>query len=135
MGTKRMIKLLMAEGVQRNDAAAFVRAYHKVKEKPAIKLFPELVNPPAPLVRTKTVYPSAYAVQHVMPKAYISSAPIEVEHYVKGKLVEKLANGLQSSGVILFEHKEYANDVIFTAKIRVLPPEASEVYALGSWDG
>ena len=133
MSTKRAMKMLMAEGVQRNDAAAFVRAYHKLKDKPAIKLFPELIVPSVPLVRTQTLYPSQYAVQHVLPKTFMGEGTIDIQRYMKRKLTEKLVEGLVNSGFILFEHKEYANEVIFTAKIRVLPLEATEAHTLGEW--
>lgn len=57
MRTKKMIKQLMAEGVQRNDAAAFVRAYHKLKFKPVIRQFPELIVPPLMPIQTKNNLP------------------------------------------------------------------------------
>ena len=133
MGTKKIIKLLMAEGVQRNDAAAFVRAYQKLKFKSVIRQFPELIVPPPMPIRTQTIYPKQYAAEFVLSKQEIRSGSFDYERYVRHKLSEKLARGLEYSGFILFEHKEYAEDVVFTAKLRVLSPDGLEVHTLRGW--
>lgn len=132
--TRRMIKLLMAEGVQRNDAVAFVKAYHKVKDKSVVRQFPELIVPPPMPISTKTIYPETCAAQHVVSKMDLRLWSIDYDRYIKHKLLEKMAHGLVSRGFILFENKEYAADVVFTAKLRVLPPETVEAYTLGNWD-
>ena len=125
MGTKKIIKLLMAEGVQRNDAAAFVRAYNKVKHKKVIREFPELILPrPVVPIHSETMQPVTYAVQRVVSKREMESDAIDWDRYITDKLANQLAAGILRSGMILLERKGVANDVIFTAKLRILPPEA-----------
>lgn len=45
MSSRRTIKKLMAAGIQRNDAAAFVKTYNKIKAAGMTNLFHEWICP------------------------------------------------------------------------------------------
>ena len=133
MSTKRMVKLLMAEGVQRNDAAAFVGTYQKLKFKPVIRQFPELIVPPAVVIPPRRIETSCFVSQIAQSKLELAYCTADRENWIKRRLVENMMQHLLNSGVVEFIHKEYAAEVVFTAKMRVLPPETVDVYTLGQW--
>ena len=132
MSTKRLTKLLMAEGVQRNDAAAFVEIYRKMRNRAVIKLFPELVAPPAVVIPPRRIEPSCFVSQIAQSKMELNCTA-DRQQWIKRRLVENMMQHLLNSGMVEFTHKEYAAEMVFTARMQVLPPQVREVYTMGNW--
>lgn len=124
MNSKHMIKKMMAAGIQRNDAATFVKVYHAVKAAGMTRLFPELELPPEPFVRTKMVEPYRLKAEHAVDYQTLERVgATNYERYVKSILEEALVRGLTAPGAIKITRRDECYGVVFCAEARLLPPE------------
>lgn len=101
MNRNKTIKQLMAIGVQRNDAAAFARAYRKIMYAKMEDLFPEIVKPVMPLVgvvhnhQVKTIRASSIVNREM---AFPWADSDEVTTVITERLCDELAKSLIQSG-------------------------------------
>ena len=107
MNRKKTIKQLMAIGVQRNDAAAFARAYRKIMDAKREDLFPEIVKPVMPVmgvVNTHNV--EKFKAEYLVPEDHVSyfiENPEELANRIKDELSQGLARGLMENGAIIMQ--------------------------------
>lgn len=128
MNSKKTIKQLMAIGVQRNDAAAFARAYRKIMYARREDLFPEIVKPVIPLVGTvfnhRVVPFRAECFVQDSQMAFFRENKEEFAARIMAKLGNELAECLMENGAIVMRI-EPIQDVgtKYTATVRVAMPE------------
>lgn len=127
MKNKKIVKQLMAVGVQRNDAAAFARTYRKIKATKMEALFPEIMGPAMPPVVYKH-YPAQQLRAVVeMTDAKIrgfSADGVDLKQYVGEKLAREMTNHLYSSGVMQIESRRvYPNSTQFVTTVHVVLPQ------------
>ena len=127
MQNKKIVKQLMAIGVQRNDAAAFARTYRKIKATKMEALFPEIMGPAMPQVVYEH-YPAQMlrAVVEMTDEKIIGLAAdgVDMKQYVGEKLAKEIANHLYSSGVMQIESRiMHTNSTRFVATVHVVLPQ------------
>lgn len=109
MKQKKTIKQLMAIGVQRNDAAAFARAYRKIMDAKREDLFPEIVKPVMPVMgtvlnyRVETIRASSM-VNRQMAFPYCDDE--EFTTMIMERLSDELAKNLIQSGAAAMSIKQ-----------------------------
>lgn len=124
---KKTIKQLMAIGVQRNDAAAFARAYRKIMDAKMEGLFPEIVKPVMPVMGTAINYRvipfrAAYTATE-MQMAFFRENYKEFELNIKNELSVELAKCLMESGAITMRIEQICGvGTQYTATVRVSMP-------------
>lgn len=130
MKNKKITKQLMAIGVQRNDAAAFARTYHKIVSRGRRDLFPELTIPAPPMVRTAMLSVQTLKVSILRHRAILYAAEASgacVDQYIRKKMAEELAQCLLSSPYVLYQQRDLlTGEREFTARIRVVEPAEGE---------
>ena len=127
MTNKKITKQLMAIGVQRNDAAAFARAYHKIMDAKREDLFPEIVKPVMPVVGTVVNYRVApFRAVYMAPadqRAFFRENHEEFANRIKAKLSRELAEGLMNNGYITMRIEEIIGvGTQYTATVNVAMP-------------
>lgn len=129
MRQKKLVKQLMAAGVQRNDAAAFVKTYRAVKDAGLTRLFPELELPPAPVIQTRTVRPERLCAKYTVDSYEMNyrGGSVDWDAYMNKRLVKELAHRLKDSGLVCFSKRATPLWTEFCAEVRVLPMDAKEV--------
>lgn len=113
MKQKRMIKQLMAMGLQRNDATGFVRAYRRVVAMGREDLFPLLVPPEAPRV----VY-QHYPAMKLHGSITVTDARLQslldsrenLDEYLGRHLAREIAGVLFSSGAVQVQRRRVFPD-------------------------
>lgn len=123
MNNKKIAKQLMAIGVQRNDAAAFARAYRKIVDAEMDYLFPEIVKPVMP-VRLSVVN---YDLIPIRAKCTVSDiqmelladSPGDLYRRVTGKIATMLADKLAESGAMKISTEKVKFGVEFTGTVNV----------------
>ena len=122
---KRIAKQLMAIGVQRNDAAAFVRTYRKIMDANREDLFPEIIKPVVP-VQFKAVNVSPYRL-----RVSVTVSDREMEWHcqhpddLKRRAVDTLASRLAdelAKGTMKIEHRKVNGAVEFIGTVNVIHP-------------
>lgn len=109
MNRKKTIKQLMAIGVQRNDAAAFARAYRKIMYHNREDLFPEIVKPVMPMVgvvhncRVETIRASSIVNKQM---AFPCVDNEEFTTMITERLSDELAKSLIQSGAAALTIKQ-----------------------------
>ena len=110
MTQKKSIKQLMAIGVQRNDAAAFVRAYRKIRENKREDMLPWILEPEPPKIVRKE-FPVAtlratYEISAIELEMQRRATPdADINSTIHGKLVHALANELLKSRAVKMEYQ------------------------------
>lgn len=127
MKNKQITKQLMAIGVQRNDAAAFARAYRKVMDAKREDLFPEIVKPVMPVVHTVIDYRvTPFRAVYMAPAgqmAFFRENHEEFANRIKVKLAKELAEGLLHNGAITMRIEEIMGiGTQYTATVNVAMP-------------
>ena len=132
MTNKKIVKQLMAIGVQRNDAAAFAKAYRKIMDAGREDLFPEIVNPVMPMNVVYKHYPAqklqaTYELSNVQRRLLFISLD-ELLQDVRCKLAYELANALLESGMVRVEAREQPDSCIggstqYRAIVHVVMPQ------------
>lgn len=124
MNRKKQIKQLMSIGVQRNDAAAFARTYHKIVSRGRRDLFPELTIPAPLVVRTTILSVQTLKVSILRHRTILYAAEASgacVDPYIRKKMAEELAQCLLSSPYVLYQQRDLpTGEREFTARIRVV---------------
>lgn len=127
MSRKKLIKQLMAVGISRNDATAFVRTYRKVKDTGMDRLFHMMEMPPEPVIRTRTVRPERLRVKYTIDKYEMENrGAIDWDAYMEDRLIRQLAQRLKDSGVVCFYKRATPLWTEFYAETNVLPPDVQE---------
>ena len=126
MTRKRYVKQLMALGIQRNDAAGFVKAARIIQDKGMGHLVPDLVfDMPVPInVQQREIKKMAATFTGSI-EFELSNLPAEEKkEYIKGRLCHALANGLIDSGLckITATTDERAHAITYRAAIEVAVP-------------
>lgn len=109
MNRKKTIKQLMAIGVQRNDAAAFARAYRKIMYAKKEDLFPEIIKPVMPMVgvvhnhRVETIRASSIVHRDM---AFPCADNEEFTTVITERLSDELAKSLIQSGAAALSIKQ-----------------------------
>lgn len=123
MKQKKKIKQLMALGIQRNDAAGFVRASSIIKAK-GLPL-PGLIDPPVPItVQQRKIkefaacFTCGWDVELVLPAE-------EKKEYIKRRLGEEMGKGLLGSGLCKIQARadRARQSVTYRAIIEVAVPQ------------
>lgn len=127
MTNKKITKQLMAIGVQRNDAAAFARAYRKVMDARREDLFPEIVKPVMPVVGRAIDYRvTPFRAVYMAPDsqmAFFRESHEEFANRIKAKLSKELAEGLMLNGCITMRTEEIMGiGTQYTATVNVAMP-------------
>lgn len=127
MNRKKTIKQLMAIGVQRNDAAAFARAYRKVMDARREDLFPEIVKPVMPVVGTVincqlTPIRAAYLAP-ASKMAFFRENNEEFATRIRAELSKELANVLMENGAVKMRIEQIMGvGTQYTAIVNVVMP-------------
>lgn len=133
MTQKKTIKQLMAIGVQRNDAAAFVRAYRKIRENKREDMLPWILEPEPPRIMREELpiatLSASYeisAIELEMRRRAIPGA--DINSAIHGKLVHALANELLKSRAVKMEYRSQLDNAGFefrrvSALVRVVETE------------
>lgn len=103
MRTEKLKKQLMAIGVQRNDAAAFIRCYRKIQRSDKVELFRAIMNPEPPIrPEIINVVPHALQVEcAVSQNELFTHKAVDLEAIVRERLSRQLADGLMDSGAMI----------------------------------
>lgn len=128
MNRKKTIKQLMAIGVQRNDAAAFARAYRKIMDAKKEDLFPEIVKPVIPVVGTVVNYRlTPFRAVYVAPESqrlFFRENHEEFATRIMAKLSAELGECLMKNGAIIMRIEPIAGvGTQYTATVKVAMPE------------
>lgn len=109
MKQQKIVKQLMAIGVQRNDAAAFARAYSKIMYAKKEDLFPEIMKPVMPMVgvvhnhRVETIRASSIVNRQM---AFPCVGNEEFTTMITERLSDELAKTLIQSGAAALSIKQ-----------------------------
>lgn len=127
MNRKKTIKQLMAIGVQRNDAAAFARAYRKIMDAKKEDLFPEIVKPVMPVVGTVTNYRvipfRADCVVSDPQRSFFIETSEECTARIMQELSKDLVKCLMENGAITFRTQQFLDKgTRYTAVVKVVMP-------------
>ena len=124
MTNKKITKQLMAIGVQRNDAAAFARAYRKIMDAKREDFFPEIIKPvmPArfPVVNYNIVPLRARCMVSDIQMELLADSPGDLYRRVTGKLATMLADKLAESGAMKISTEKVAFGVEFTGTVNIV---------------
>lgn len=100
MSRKRQIKRLMALGIQRNDAAGFVKASRILIDKGRADMLPGVLSEPQPIIVSKREIRTFTAqVSTTWLFETTIQAAEEKEDYIKRKLGQALGMGLLDGGL------------------------------------
>ena len=126
MSRKRQIKRLMALGIQRNDAAGFVKASRILMDKGMHHLLPAPLCDPLPIIvseREMRTFVASYTCSRYY--AQTATAAKETAELIKIKLGQELGIGLLQSGLCKIQAKTdmYADAVRYQAIIDVAEPK------------
>lgn len=127
MNRKKTIKQLMAIGVQRNDAAAFARAYRKIMDAKREDLFPEIVKPVMPVMGiVQEHHVETFQAAYLVPEHHVSYFIENKEEFairIKDELIQGLARGLMDNGAVIIRiERVYGGATRYTATVRVAMP-------------
>lgn len=120
----------MAAGIQRNDAAAFVRTFHKIKALGMTNLFPEMDTaiPELPFkIHQETAHPIQLRSEYSMDRMDLQLAgSIDFVRFIKKRLIDSIVHEIRESNVVKFTKREMDWQVCLVAQLDVLPPVAVE---------
>ena len=127
MKKEKIKKLLMAIGVQRNEAATFTRVYRKIMDAKREDLFPEIVKPVMPVVHTAIdcrVMPiRAEFTATNTEKKLLRNYDKDFSDVVNDRLCKELAEAIYHSGAITLRLEEiYDVGTRYTATVNVAMP-------------
>ena len=127
MNRKKTIKQLMAIGVQRNDAAAFARAYRKIMDAKREDLFPEIVKPVMPVMGTVVNYRvtpfRADCVISDPQRSFFIENSEECADRIMRELSKDLAKCLMENGAITVRTQQFRDKgTRYTAVVKVVMP-------------
>lgn len=132
MSSRRTIKKLMAAGIQRNDAAAFVKTYNKIKAAGMTNLFPEMDMPfPEPpfKIHQETIHPIRLSTRYSIDRIELQRVGvIDFERYIKKRLTDSIVHEIRESNAIKFTKTEIGMQIYLDAQLDVLPPVYVEGY-------
>lgn len=110
MKRKKIVKQLMAIGVNRNDAAAFARAYHRVMWAKREDLFPEIIKPAMPAIgtierhETRTLRAECLISAHQM---MVGNEHLDAfKDRIMENLAEELAKGMLEGGAAVLRMEQ-----------------------------
>jgi len=110
MRKKKTIKQLMALGIQRNDAAGFVEAYHVIKAKKKEYMLPVIMAPPPPPIEVSRRPIRTMTTVYCTAPMELCNVPSEdAEKYIKRQLARQLAAGLPDLGVYTISKRVLPN--------------------------
>lgn len=122
MKNKKIVKQLMAIGVQRNDAAAFARTYRKIIAAGRRDLFPEMEFPIPKVVQTAPVRTLGVTIlRHRYDLARM--AAVNVNEHIRMAIAQELAQHLVLSPYVKYQYRDLiTGDVEIRALVRVVDP-------------
>lgn len=131
MREKKLRKQLMAIGIQRNDAAGFIRAYRVIQRAGKHKLCRDIMNPPmsaAVLVGGRPVTIQRMRVQHAVPDEQLRCVEPwrkkQVENYIREEMAVAFGRLLIDEAAMLFQQERRPEGyTVFRAEIQVAMPE------------
>lgn len=131
MREKKLRKQLMAIGIQRNDAAGFIRAYREIQKAGKHKLCRDIMNPPmsaAVLVGGRPVMIQRMRVQYAVPDEQFRCVEPWRRKQVEGCIREEMAVAfgrlLIDEAAMLFQQERRPEGcTVFRAEIQVAMPE------------
>lgn len=126
MTNKKIIKQMMAIGVQRNDAAAFAKTYRKIMDAGLEDLFPEIIKPVMPVrYRVENYNLTTLRAQCTVPDIQmelLADSQGDLYRRVTGKLATLLADELVNSGAMKISAEKVRFGVQFTGDVKVVFP-------------
>lgn len=122
MKNKKIAKQLMAIGVQRNDAAAFARAYRKIIAAGRRDLFPEMEFPVPNVVQTAPVRTLGVTIlRHRYDLASRAACGVDLDQYIREAVAKELAQHLVLSPYVQYQQRDLNTGVVeFKALVRVV---------------
>lgn len=130
MKEKQLRKQLMAIGVQRNDAAGFIRAYRVIQKAKKQGLCKDIMNPPMAeiLIDDRPQMLQRLRVQYAAPNEALHGYGIEGRKLAENRIKEELAQGMArlliDEAAVLFQQERIPEGhTVFRAEIRVAMPE------------
>lgn len=125
MRNEKLKKQLMAIGIQRNDAAAFVRCYRKIQRSDKVEIFQAIMNPEPP-IRPKIINVVPHALQvetSVSQDELFTHKAVDLEAIVRERLSRQLADGLMDSGaMIITKQADWLGNTRIRARVHVIIP-------------
>lgn len=125
MKNARLKKQLMSIGIQRNDAAAFIRCYRKIQRSDKVELFRAIMNPEPPIQpKIINVVPHSLQVEtSVSQDELYTHKAVDLEAIVRERLSRQLADGLMDSGaMIITKQADWFGNTKIRAKVHVVLP-------------
>ena len=130
MREKKMRKQLMAIGIQRNDAAGFIRAYRVIQKAGKHKLCRDIMNPPmsaAVLVGGRPMTIQRIRVQHAVSDKefhFVESwRRKQVENNIREEMAVAFGRLLIDEAAMLFQQERRPEGcTVFRAEIQVAMP-------------
>ena len=126
MSRKREIKRLMALGIQRNDAAGYIKASRILNDKGKLGPLPVVMDRPQPIIVSRREI-RKFAAQFCTTWLFETTIQTveEREDYLKRKLGTELGTGLLDSGLCKIQARADARTggVVYLATIDVAVPE------------
>lgn len=126
MNRKRQIKQLMALGIQRNDAAGFVKASRILLDKGRGDMFPGVLGEPLPVIvsqREIRTFAAQLSTDWIFEMTIMPAA--EKEEHIKRKLAVTMGEGLLDSGLCKIQARpgSAAGGVDYRATVDVAVPQ------------
>ena len=126
MKKKRIVKQLMAAGIQRNDAVNFVETYRKIKNKKMDFLFSDLIvkDIPAPKIFTETRRVQRMVANHTESRERVEGVnAIVYESFIKDCMAGELVRKLLKIGAAKFSKYETLYGYEYILEFGVVIPE------------
>lgn len=131
MREKKMRKQLMAIGIQRNDAAGFIRAYREIQKAGKHKLCRDIMNPPmsaAVPVGGRPMTIQRMRVQHIVSDEEFRCVEPwrrkQVENNIREEMAVAFGRLLIDEAAMLFQQERSQEAcTAFRAEIQVAVPE------------
>lgn len=126
MKVSKLKKQLMACGVQRNDAAAFIRSYRQIQKAGMHRLCKDIMNPPMPVHFQKVNYhvETLRGTYQIPKEKLYSCIGDEFERMVKTELSRRIADALMDNAVVIRQRELlYEQALEFEATVKVVIPE------------
>lgn len=125
MKNENLKKQLMAIGIQRNDAVAFIRCYRKIQKSGKAKLFRPLLDPYVtlqPVVRNVQAHTLQVTVRCTDDEIY-SVRAVDAERMVRAKLSDQLAEAILDSGYVYTDQAKDLTGLLVRARVMVVNPK------------
>ena len=128
MKKRKCVKLLMGLGIQRNDAAAFVKVFNQIVAKKQVHYFPVIqssLQPQIPKIQASHRHPIRLRTAFEVSWWEMQTIRLgELKVFVKKKLCSQLAEELMRHGDMIIQEERMGHERIrYTATIDIVPPK------------